>query len=205
MTRGLFSRQSGGAFIASVLVAALSMSVAAAQSLGELARKEEERRKSIKTPGKLYTNESLRPDPAGGSAAGSGTATGTPSTGSSPAAVPPSPSGTPPAAPGAQPVPEEPEDGTRDEAYWRERIQTARDALQRARMFADALQSRINALSTDFAARDDPAQRDVIGSDRQKALAELDRVKQEIEQHTKAIATIQDDARRAGVPPGWLR
>ena len=75
----------------------------------------------------------------------------------------------------------------------------------RAQTFAEALQTRINVLSADFVARDDPAQRAVIATDRQKALAELDRVKQEIAQFTKGIAATQDEARRAGVPPGWLR
>jgi hypothetical protein len=84
-------------------------------------------------------------------------------------------------------------------------MQSERSALQRAEIFAEALQSRVNALSTDFVARDDPAQRATIGAERQKALAELDRVKQEIQQHTKTIATIQDEARRAGVPAGWVR
>jgi hypothetical protein len=36
------------------------------------------------------------------------------------------------------------------EADWRKRIQGARDALQRAEVFAEALQSRINGLSADF-------------------------------------------------------
>jgi hypothetical protein len=123
----------------------------------------------------------------------------------------PSPSGVEPpatAAPGAQAPaqPEQPAAGEkRDQAYWKQRIQQARDALQRAQIFAEALQSRINALTTDFTARDDPAQRDLIATDRQKALAELDRVKQEIADHNKAIGAIQDEARRAGVPPGWLR
>ena len=36
------------------------------------------------------------------------------------------------------------------------------------------MQTRINALTTDFVNRDDPAQRAVIEHDRQKALAELD-------------------------------
>ena len=39
-------------------------------------------------------------------------------------------------------------------------------------------------------------------TDRQKALAELDRVKLEIQQHTKAISGIQEEARKSGVPPG---
>jgi uncharacterized protein YoxC len=67
------------------------------------------------------------------------------------------------------------------------------------------LQSRINALATDFAARDDPFQRNQIAADRNKALAELDRVKKEIQDHTKAITDIQDEARKAGVPAGWVR
>jgi hypothetical protein len=85
------------------------------------------------------------------------------------------------------------------------RMQAARDALQRSQAFAEALQSRINGLTTDFTSRDDPAQRAVVANDRQKALAELERVKNDIVQQTKAIADIQEEARRAGVPPGWLR
>ena len=80
-----------------------------------------------------------------------------------------------------------------------------REALARSEILADALQSRINALTTDFENRDDPAQRNVIFADRQKALAELDRVRKEIEGHRKAISTIQEEARRAGVPAGWTR
>ena len=91
------------------------------------------------------------------------------------------------------------------EDAWRKRIATARDALSRAQVFAEALQSRINALTTDFANRDDPAQRNAIAAERQKALGELDRVKQEIVDYQKAISAIQDEARRAGVPAGWVR
>ncbi|HXH25279.1 MAG TPA: hypothetical protein VNI78_08530 [Vicinamibacterales bacterium] len=187
---------------AALLVLLLFADLVSAQSLGEIARKEEERRKTIKSSGKVYTNESLKPAPAP-----------PPPPAGSPApaareAVPPSPSGAQP-APGAQSGPggqaQAPPEPKKDEAYWRDRIKAERDALARAQIFAEALQSRINALTADFAARDDPAQRDVIALDRQKALAELDRVKQEIQQHTKAIAAIQEEARRAGVPAGWVR
>ena len=50
-----------------------------------------------------------------------------------------------------------------------------RNALSRNKILADALQSRINALNTDFMNRDDPAQRAVIEKDRRAALAEMDR------------------------------
>jgi hypothetical protein len=84
-------------------------------------------------------------------------------------------------------------------------VAAEREALSRSEILADALQSRINALTTDFENRDDPAQRNVIFADRQKALAELDRVKKEIEEHRKGITAIQEEARRAGVPAGWTR
>ena len=78
-------------------------------------------------------------------------------------------------------------------------------AIERSKAFADALQSQINGLTTDFAARDDPAQRNAVAANRQKALTELDRVKKEITENTKALADLSEEARRAGVPPGWLR
>jgi hypothetical protein len=198
------------AFVAALLVFAPAV-CASAQSLGELARREEARRKAIRTPGKVYTNESIRSDsrPVTATAAPPATPQG-PATPPSPSggAVPPTPSGQSPAAaeqaPGAA-GPEAPDPKKQEEAAWRTRIQNERDLLQRAQTFAEALQSRINALTADFAGRDDPAQRAQIGVDRQKALAELDRVQQEIQQHTKAIAGIQEEARKAGLPPGWVR
>ena len=81
----------------------------------------------------------------------------------------------------------------------------ARASVDRSRTFADALQSRINALTADFSARSDPAQRDQIAADRQKALTELDRVRKEIQDGAKAIADIQEEARKAGAPAGWVR
>ena len=58
---------------------------------------------------------------------------------------------------------------------------------------------------TDFVNRDDPAQRAKLEADRKTALAELERVKKELETQTKGIAAIEEEARRAGVPAGWLR
>jgi hypothetical protein len=81
----------------------------------------------------------------------------------------------------------------------------AREELRRNESFAEALQSRINALTADFAGRDDPYQRAKIGDDRLKALAELDRVTREIEKAKKNIGDIEEDARTSGVPPGWIR
>jgi hypothetical protein len=79
------------------------------------------------------------------------------------------------------------------------------EALERNRTLADALQSRINALSTDFVNRDDPIQRATIVADRDRALAELERLRKQLIVDEEAIAELQREARRANVPPGWLR
>jgi hypothetical protein len=164
-----------------------------AQSLAAVAKKEEERRKTVKDSGKVYTNHDLKADITASSAPAPGNA--------SPGGAAPSqvPSVNPPAG-GAAPAGE-----AKDETYWRSRINEARSALERSRIFADALQSRLNALTTDIVNRADPAQRAQLELERQRALAELDRVKKEIADQTKGIGDIEEEARKAGVPPGWLR
>jgi hypothetical protein len=176
---------------------------AVAQGLGDVAKREAERRKAVGTPGKVYTNDNLRTDAPPTSAAPTTPQGATPP--AAPAQAPAAAAGV--QTPGSQPTgtAASSEPGPTAEDAWRKRIAAARDALSRAQVFAEALQSRINALTTDFANRDDPAQRNAIAAERQKALAELDRVKQEIVDHQKAINAIQDEARRAGVPAGWVR
>lgn len=180
-------------------VLVVSASSAAAQSLGEIARQEEARRKAIRSSGKVYTNENLDAQPAPATPPAP-----QPTTPAAPAA--PSTS-TPPAAPapGAAPSASSASGAPKTEADWRKRVTDERDALSRAQIFADALQTKLNSLETDFVNTDDPARRALVDADRQKSRAELDRVKQEIQQHQKAITDVQDEARRAGVPAGWVR
>lgn len=176
-----------------VAVIFCAAATASAQSLADVARQEEARRKGVAGTGKVYTNEALQPEPP-------------PSPGSIPPATPVTPAPPPaaagadkpadPAAPGATP---------KTEAEWKKRIADERDALSRAQTFAEALQSRINVLSADFVNVDDPAKRDVVAADRQRALSELDKVKAEIQAHQKKITDIQTEARKAGVPAGWVR
>lgn len=153
-------------------------------SLAELARKEQERRKTVKTPSKVITKKDLPPS----------------------AQNPPPPVAPAPAAAKIEETkPPEPKSDEKDEAWWKNRINQVREELRRNEVFAEALQTRINSLSTDFVNRDDPFQRAKIGEDRDKALAELSRVKAEIVNAKKQIEDIEEEARKAGVPPGWLR
>jgi hypothetical protein len=171
-----------------------------AQSLADLARQEEERRRSVKTESKVYTNKDLPSVPSDATPATS------PLTPAAQAGEPPKTTetgktsdldqGEPPTAGEAQ---------KRDEAYWSGRMKDLRTALERDETYLAALQSRINALTTDFVNRDDPAQRALIAADRDRAITEFERLRKQIEVHRKTITDLQDEARRASVPPGWLR
>jgi chromosome segregation ATPase len=162
------------------------------QTLADVAKKEEERRKTVKESGKTYTNKDLGTLPPG-----------TPSL---------------PAKPGAstdaaaketeKPADQEKEkekEPAKDQAYWSGRMKELQTQLQRDQTYVDALQTRVNSLATDFVNRDDPAQRGALAGERQKALGELERLKKQIEATKKAIADLEEEARRANVPPGWLR
>jgi hypothetical protein len=127
-----------------------------AQSLADVARAEEARRKALKAPVKVYTNEDLG---KGGEAP----------------VPPPPPAADPLAKPGetapgtatkpSAAKPAEPSDASagKDEKYWRSRITDARTLLQRSQAFYDALQSQINGLYAQFVATDDPVQRALVG------------------------------------------
>lgn len=172
--------------------------IVAAQSptLGEVAKKEAERRKAQPSAGKVYTNKDL---PASQKPAGS-TAPGT--------VAPADPVAAATQEKPAESKPEgeaKPEGEVKDEAWWRTHMASAREEMRRNEIFAEALQTRINSLSRDFVNRDNPAQRSKIGQDRAEALAELNRVKQDIERGKKQIGDLEEEARRSGVPPGWLR
>jgi hypothetical protein len=165
------------------------------KSLGEIAREEAERRKALKAPARVYTKDDLPRSallpltPAGGGAAASADAP------QDPAAAKPDTE---------KPDAEKPDEG-KDETWWRTRMTQAREAVRRNEMFVTALQSRLNALAADFAARDDPFQRAQITEERNKTLAELEQVSAEIKALQQEIAQIETEAREAGVPPGWIR
>jgi DNA repair exonuclease SbcCD ATPase subunit len=173
------------------LLMAFAASVGA-QSLADVAKREEIRRKQVKKTSRVITNKDLKaPD--------------------HPPPPPPPAAEVQPAAPGpvAAPGDEAPasdeEKLAKDEQAWRQRMTDARQALDRSQMYLDALQSKINALWADFTARDDPAQRGQLETERKRALAEFERVKIEIEANKKALADLEEEARKTGVPPGWLR
>jgi hypothetical protein len=92
-----------------------------------------------------------------------------------------------------------------DEKAWRARMTQARAAVDRDQGLVEAMQSRINSLQNDVINRDDPAQQAALRQTLAKALGELERLKAQVVADQKAIADIQTEARKANVPPGWVR
>ena len=184
-------------FIAHVAVTA----TVSAQTLADVARKESERRQTVPGGSKSYSNTDLKPVPGAPAADAADPADATkpePATADAGADAEKKPSGD--AEKGSADETE-----VKDQAYWSKRMADLKDQLERDQTFLDALQTRIDSLTADFVNRDDPAQRGQIANDRQKALAELDRLKKAIAQGKAAIPELEEEARRAGVPAGWLR
>ena len=162
-----------------------------AQTLADVARKEEERRKEIKQPAKVITNSDLKP--------------GMQSTSPPPAAGDAKAGDNGKDDKGKDDKTAGTADPTKDQKYWTAKKKALNDALDRDNGYAEALQVRINALTADFINRDDPVQKSKIEQDRIKALAELDRLKKAIIDDKKALVDLDDEARKAGVPAGWVR
>jgi hypothetical protein len=189
-----------GLLITALIVVGAYIAPLGAQSLADVAKKEEERRKQIKTPSKVLTNKDLAEvppgavaPPAAGDASADKSAT-TPADAASPKDKDKAPAKDEAAA-----------GEVKDQKYWSTKMKSLQDALSRDQTLAAAMQTQVNSLTTDFVNRDDPAQRAVIEQNRQTALAELNRLKDQIKKDQKAVDDLQEEARRAGVPAGWLR
>ena len=175
------------------IVIALTALIAAplpAQSLADLARQEAERRQDVPENTRVITNKDL---PGGGVGARAATP-------AKPAAdtVPTKDPKSDATSPGASGTKGKDEDAVKDQKYWAGRQKDLKEQLARDQVYSEALQSRINALSTDVVNRDDPYQRAKLADDRIKAIGELQRVQTEIEHSKKEIVDIEEEARQAG-------
>jgi hypothetical protein len=166
-----------------------------AQTLADVARKEEERRKTIRQPAKVYTNKDLTAPPPGSPQPVPAT-TGEPAKGDTKGDA---------KVDSKDDKAQDPKDPVKGQAFWSARMKALQTTLDRDSLAAEAMQTRVNSLITDFINRDDPAQKAVIARSRDQAMAELARLKLAVVAEQKAIVDFQEEARRAGVPPGWLR
>lgn len=180
-------------------------------SLGDLARKlREQRAEAAKRPEKVYTNENLpqRPAPgaltvAAGMAAGEGTreeavVTETSSETTSKETAKAKPAGEGPQA-----------EAGKGESYFRARASALRNQLETQRRQLAVLEQKLSQSQMNF--HDDP-QKTLLQesspqfySDVNKLREDIRKKKEEIAASEKAMEDLQDELRREGGHPAWLR
>lgn len=164
--------------------------VVSAQSLAELAAKEKERRKHLSGTNKVYTNDDLERISAGEA---------------HPAATP-APRGS---RSGADDASSESDARKRQEAFWRADLGRARGKVRAAEARVADLEARIADLSEDRRPSPpdllDPSRLQKREAEKRKAIGQLEEAREALADARKALDALLEEARRKGVPPGWLR
>jgi len=93
----------------------------------------------------------------------------------------------------------------RGEAYWRQAMTEARAAVANAKKEHDRLQGDMNRNQVDFTAIDDPAARALVHTRIEELFTELSLAEQTLENAEAALRDLEEDARKSGALPGWLR
>jgi len=170
--------------VALIVTVAVGSQGLVAQSLGELARREAERRQATDTPSRVISDKDLAPSVS--------------------AALPAPPRAT--SAPDRTTnTPPEPKYVTRDASYWLGRmreLQTRRDYLK---LQAATLEKRAGEIQADVRELRIADHRGAMQSERERLRTEHALVRSDLAATDKQIADLEDEARRSNVPPGWLR
>lgn len=157
------------------------------QSLAELAAREAARRAAIKEPARIVTDKDL-PDKRA-----------------------PATSGQAPPAEGTPPAPARPsgeatgtDDNGHDERWWTARAEPLRRKLRDATLKLEAASARARAILAEANRAGTPGRPATIRK-REAAEAEVERRAAELFEARRALDDLQDEARKAGALPGWLR
>lgn len=182
-------------FLATLLSIALITPIYS-QSLVEAAKKEKERRAKINKPSKVINNETLQEYLK--------------DKGYTPGTIEQA-GGTPPPSTEAKPEKEKQETYAgptdlygRNEDYWRNRIQSAKEKIKALEKEAEDLQSQMNAMRRAFYAIDDPNQRELLNVQINKTFELIDKNKIELEKAKKELEDIREEGRKSGALPGWI-
>lgn len=91
---------------------------------------------------------------------------------------------------------------------WVRRGEERRDAIADAQRRVDALTAELERSRLDMdpnAGVLDPSRMQTLEAQVAKLKADLEAAKQQLQQAKEAFAALEDEARRKGIPPGWLR
>ena len=94
---------------------------------------------------------------------------------------------------------------TADEQDWRRQAAERRREVATLKTRIGAMQSEVNRLLSEILQANDPNQNMRLRAEQQQAIEQLEALKKELADAQKGVQDFEEDARRAGVPPGWLR
>jgi chromosome segregation ATPase len=102
--------------------------------------------------------------------------------------------------------PQAEEDKGNDEKYWKDRYTDVAEDLKQAEDKLQNLQEEMNGLRIAYyAEQDGVAGRPKINSEIEKQFDEIEAAKKQVEDSKQALENLEEEARKAGVPPGWVR
>jgi len=162
------------------------------QSLGDLAKKEKERREAIGQV-RVITGEQAAKYSTGRA--------------EEPAAADPAPPAEEETAEGAvaKTDPDEPVDfAGRPESFWRTTMAEARLEVKDLERERDTLVLKINQLQDQFYKQSDGFHRESIQRDLQKSYYLQDLNKENLEKAREALEDLKKEARKSGALPGWI-
>lgn len=177
----------------------LAAAAAHAQSLADVARQEQERRRTIETPARVYTDADVhknaplttaaaRPQPAAENAAAAAGEAGD--------------KAAPDQAGAAKDATKEP---PKDEAGWRARVEGAREDLARSRRLLTAMEQQLVGLGIQASSAAIAGQKGPDEARQQETAREVERLRADVQKAAEVLSKVEGDARDKGVPPGWVR
>ncbi len=89
--------------------------------------------------------------------------------------------------------------------WWISRKRKLEEKIASLKRKIQELQQKVNSLSTNFLIEQRPIAQQKVKSALEKAKGQLEAAKRELAQAKKALDKLYEEARKAGIPPGWLR
>ena len=162
--------------------------------VADMAKKERERRHKISTPAKVFTNKDIADFKAKNkdSDTSSDEAVSSEESSSDEGEASTEDYGTP-------------GDNSRDENYWRNRFKEATNNVGTLQAKADQLQKTINGLLLNVSNYEATAAGPQLNAQLGDMKNQLEQVNNELSTAKKALDDLQDEARKAGADPGWVR
>jgi hypothetical protein len=220
----VFARITPAALVAALFAGVLALTPLFGQSLADLARQERARKAQGKQSGKVFTNEDIQSTPTLAAAApakegdakkteGEGKASAEGKEGSAPAEGKAAEGkgeakGTAEAKPKEEEKPKEAAgpDLAKLEKEYRAKFAALRDALAYEQKKLDVMQRELNLMQTQYYSDPNVAMREQTfrGQINQRT-QEIEQQKGSIEKAQKAVADLEEELRKKGLPAGWAR